>query len=183
MGSDPRSPIERMDGLAYMPISDRGIPPLTLSLIIAPERRFSITSILARRYFEVYFDDLVGTHNNRPLTIPLHSGDTIVVPEAGTVQIDGEVNKPGSYQLASRMTLLGAIASASGLSYSAAVDKIEVIRELGGGQKALVTVDLEKIALREGEDIRLRDGDVVRVPSAPGRFATRQVINAVNGLL
>jgi DNA-binding transcriptional LysR family regulator len=49
---------EHIDGLAYVPISDRGIPPLTLSLIIAPERRFSITAILARRYFEIYFDDL-----------------------------------------------------------------------------------------------------------------------------
>jgi len=49
---------ERTDGLACMPISDPGIPPLTLSLIIAPERKFSITAILSRRYFEVYFDDL-----------------------------------------------------------------------------------------------------------------------------
>jgi DNA-binding transcriptional LysR family regulator len=46
------------EGLAYLPLTDKSIPPLTLSLIIAPERKFSITSILARRYFEVYFDDL-----------------------------------------------------------------------------------------------------------------------------
>jgi polysaccharide biosynthesis/export protein len=132
---------------------------------------------------EIYFDDLVGSLNKPPLSVPLRAGDAIVVPEAGMVQVDGEVNKPGSYQLASRMTLLGAIASASGLNYSADVKQVEVVRELGSGQKALLTVDLEKIALREGTDIRLRDGDVVRVPSSPGRFATRQTINIVNGFL
>ncbi|HEX7789211.1 MAG TPA: LysR family transcriptional regulator, partial [Afipia sp.] len=53
-----KTPAEHLDGLAYLPISDPGIPTLTLSLIIAPERKFSITAILSRRYFEIYFDDL-----------------------------------------------------------------------------------------------------------------------------
>jgi DNA-binding transcriptional LysR family regulator len=53
-----KSSTKLTEGLAYLPLADKSIPPLTLSLIIAPERKFSITSILARRYFEVYFDDL-----------------------------------------------------------------------------------------------------------------------------
>ncbi len=51
-----RSSTEASDGLAYVPLGDKSIP--LLSLIVAPERKFTLTSILARRYFEVYFDGL-----------------------------------------------------------------------------------------------------------------------------
>ena len=148
-----------------------------------PESRASLSPNPAANGIEIYFDDLVGSVEKRPLVVPLLAGDTIVVPEAGMVQIDGEVGKPGSYQVTSRMTLLGAIASASGLTYSADVAQVEVIRELGSGKKALITVNVETLALKQGNDIRLRSGDVVRVPSAPGRFTTRQTINVINGFL
>ncbi len=46
------------NGLAYLPLSDRGLPPLTLSLIIDPQRSPSMTAILMRQYFEAHFDDL-----------------------------------------------------------------------------------------------------------------------------
>ena len=129
---------------------------------------------------EIYMDDLMGSVEKAPLVLPLRAGDTVIVPEVGNIQVDGEVTKPGSFPLASRMTLLGAVATSGGLTYSADVDQVEVIRELGAGKKALVTVNLEKLALHEGSDIRLRDGDVVRVPSHKGRFAARQVINVLN---
>lgn len=52
------APTRRDDGLAYVPLSDRGVPPLTLSLIVDPQRSLSMTSVLTRRYFEAHFDDL-----------------------------------------------------------------------------------------------------------------------------
>ena len=129
---------------------------------------------------EILFDALVGTTSQMPVNIALRPGDTVVVPEAGTVQVDGEVTHPGSYKIASRMSVLGAIASAGGLTYSADVDSVEVIRELGTGQKALATINLEELALSGGKDIRLRSGDMVRIPSASGRFLTRQVVDVIN---
>ncbi len=132
---------------------------------------------------EIPFESLVGTIGNPPLNIPLRAGDTIVVPEAGTIQVDGEVAKRGTVIATSKITLLGAIASAGGLSYSADINEVEVIRELGDGKKALITVDLEKVALNQGEDIKLRDGDIVRVTSASGRFIANQTITIFNGLL
>jgi polysaccharide export outer membrane protein len=132
---------------------------------------------------EVPFEALVGTPTSPPLNIPLKAGDTIVVPEAGEIQVDGEVNKRGTVLASSKMTLLGAIASAGGLSYAANINEIEVIREIGEGNKALLTVDLEKIALNNGTDVKLRDGDIVRVPSEGGRFVANQTITILNGLL
>ncbi|WP_368904788.1 LysR family transcriptional regulator [Taklimakanibacter lacteus] len=61
-----RSSTAVKDGLAYLALGDRSIPPLTLSLIVAPERKFSLTSILARRYFEVYFDGLEQAGGKEP---------------------------------------------------------------------------------------------------------------------
>lgn len=132
---------------------------------------------------EVDFSRLVGSANSAPLGIPLQAGDTIIIPEAGNVKVDGEVKRPGSYTLDSRTTLLGAIASAGGLTFSADSDDVEVIRDLGNGEKALLKVELDSLSSDTSKDIRLRDGDVVRVTSAPVRFAIRQVVDGFTGLM
>src|SRR5262249_851809 len=90
--------------------------------------------------------------------------------------------KPGSFALSSKMTILGSIASAGGLTYSADMSSVELFRDLGDGKKALLPVNLEQIALHDGQDVALRDGDVVRVPSHRRRFFTRQIVDAVNAL-
>jgi protein involved in polysaccharide export with SLBB domain len=131
---------------------------------------------------EIDLEDLVGQSGQRPLLVPLLPGDTIVVPEAGRYEVDGEVLHSGSFVLASRTSALGAIAAAGGFTYSADVKKVEVIRDIGAGKKAAVTLDLEEVGLRGGRDLRLRNGDVVRVPSEPGRFFRRQVVETLNGI-
>jgi polysaccharide export outer membrane protein len=131
---------------------------------------------------EIDIDELFGRIDQRPLLVPLLAGDTIVVPEAGTYEVDGEISKPGSFKLASQTSVIGAIAAAGGLTYSADVKKVEVIRDIGGGRKALAVLDLEEIGLRGGRDIRLRAGDLVRVPSEPGLFFERQIVETLNGI-
>lgn len=131
---------------------------------------------------EIEMEALLGKLDQRPLIIPLLAGDTVVVPEAGNFEVDGEVRRPGSFKLTSSTSVIGAIAAAGGFTYSADVKKVEVIRDIGGGRKALATLDLEEVGLRGGKDIRLRAGDLVRVPSEPGRFFERQVVEALNTL-
>lgn len=131
---------------------------------------------------EIELEALTGQLDRRPLLVPLMPGDTIVVPEAGTYEVDGEVTAPGSYKLASRTSVIGAIAAAQGFTYSANVNQVEVLRDTGGGRKAILTLDMEEVGLRGGRDIRLRNGDLVRVPSEPNRFFKRQIVETVNGL-
>jgi len=131
---------------------------------------------------EIDIEALLGRIDQRPLLIPLVAGDTVVVPEAGNYEVDGEVQTPGSFKLTSGTSVIGAIAAAGGFTYSANVKQVEVIRDIGGGRKALATLDLEEVGLRGGHDIRLRAGDLVRVPSEPGRFFQRQVVEALNSL-
>jgi protein involved in polysaccharide export with SLBB domain len=78
--------------------------------------------------------------------------------------------------------VIGAIAAAKGFTYSADVNNVEVIRDVGAGRKALVALDLEEVGLRGGRDIRLRNGDLVRVPSHSSRFFKRQVVETINGI-
>ena len=131
---------------------------------------------------EIDFEQLTGTTSTPPLHVPLRPGDTIIIPEAGTYEVDGEVGQPGSYKLTSRTSIMGAIAAARGLTYAASVNSVELIRDVGGGEKALISMDLEAVGLRGARDIRLRNGDLVRVPSEPSRFFKRQVVHAINGL-
>lgn len=136
-----------------------------------------------RRSVEIELDDLLGTKSGgEAVELFLVAGDTVVIPEAGTVQVDGEVVKPGSHSLSSRESIVGAIAAAGGVTYSADVERVEVIREVGNGQKASLAFNLQDVALKNTKDIRLRNGDLVRVPSASGRFATRQVVEVINRL-
>ncbi|HQH28349.1 MAG TPA: polysaccharide biosynthesis/export family protein, partial [Oligoflexia bacterium] len=124
--------------LILIPDASPGIAEIAQS---DPAVRTQLAQAAAHNGIEIHFDDLVGSVSKPPLYVPLRAGDTIVASESGMVQVDGEVNRPGSYQLASRMTLIGAIAAASGLTYSANVKEVEVVRELGSGQKSLITVD------------------------------------------
>lgn len=137
-----------------------------------------------RPSIEIEVDDLLGSGNGKgSIQVPLVAGDTIVVPDAGTVEVDGEVSRPGSYPLSSKQSMVGAIAAAGGFTYSADVENVEVIREVGNGRKAVLARNLEDVALRNSHDIRLRNGDVVRVPSARGRFMTRQIVEVLNQAL
>lgn len=150
--------------------------PVTVSQAPIPSNQNSGMGV------EVEMESLLGKLDERPLLIPLVAGDTVVVPEAGNFEVDGEVQTPGSFKLTSSTSVIGAIAAAGGFTYSADVKKVEVIRDIGGGRKALATLDLEEVGLRGGRDIRLRSGDLVRVPSEPGLFFERQVVEALNSL-
>jgi polysaccharide biosynthesis/export protein len=130
---------------------------------------------------EISMDDLVGGVDSRPVQIPLMAGDTIIIPEGGTVEVYGEVEKPGSYKASSKTSALGAVASAGGFTYAAKVDEVEVIRDMGDGKKIAVLLNLEDVALKGMQDVRVRDGDIVRVPSARGLFMKRQIVDAING--
>ena len=80
------------------------------------------------------------------------------------------------------MTVLGSIASAGGLTYSADSSSVEVIRNIGSGNKALVRLDLEDIGQRSSQNLRLRDGDVISVPSHTSKFILRQFVEGVSSL-
>ena len=92
----------------------------------------------------------------------LSGGDSILVPDAGVVFIEGAVDKPGSYVMEGETTVLKSIAVAGGVLWQGKEGSIQVIRDVGGETFA-IDVNLHKVRNQRGDDIVLQDGDIVVV--------------------
>lgn len=132
---------------------------------------------------EVPLASLLGTTGGIPLDIPIRGGDMIIVPEAGQVLVEGEVQKPGAHDLGRRVTLLGALAGAGGITYGAKIDEIELIREQESGEKLRLVVNLEKLLSGEQDDVPIRNGDLIRVPSDSGRRMRGDTFDGITRLI
>jgi len=135
------------------------------------------------RGIEIFLDRVLGTGGGVPVEVPIRAGDMIVVPEAGKVTVEGEVYKTGTYELGRQMTMLGALAAAGGLTMGGKLDEVEIVREFGIEQKTRLVVDLTKVAAGEQKDVRLRNGDIVRVPSDSSRRFRQDTYEALGRII
>jgi polysaccharide export outer membrane protein len=106
----------------------------------------------------------------RLLELPVRAGDLISLAPAGSVMVDGWVQKPGSYPLTRGLTLTGAVAAAGGHLFPADRRHVTVKRVLGADEQRSFTVDLQEVAEGHQRDIPMLDGDTVRLPSSPARL-------------
>ena len=95
---------------------------------------------------------------------PARAGDVISVSPAGTVQVAGWVDKPGSVPVTRGLTVMGALAAAGGDVFAADTTNVTVKRMLGPGEERTWTVDVAAIGEGRAKDVPLTDGDVVTVP-------------------
>jgi protein involved in polysaccharide export with SLBB domain len=96
-------------------------------------------------------------------------GDVISVPQAGSVLVEGWVDKPGSYPVTRGLTASGAVVAAGGVLFAADRQQVTVRRVLAPGEERSFTVDLTAIAEGRAADLALADGDVISIGAAPGR--------------
>ena len=96
---------------------------------------------------------------------PARPGDVVSVSPAGTVQVAGWVDKPGSVPVTRGLTVTGAIAAVGGNVFAADGHNVTVKRTLGPGEEHTLVVDVDAIAEGRAKDMPLTDGDVVTVPS------------------
>ncbi|ALF54555.1 polysaccharide export protein [Nostoc piscinale CENA21] len=93
--------------------------------------------------------------------------------------VAGEVTRPGSYTLSlsggagdnpgvQYPTVLAALTTAQGVTLAADVTQVEVRRKVGRGGEQRVTLNLKEAVQtgQVGQDITLRDGDTIFVPTA-----------------
>lgn len=168
--------------ISFIPVEVSGVGAATdvetrARMALASDR---VVSGASSGGIQLYLDQVLGTNGTIPLELPVRGGDMIVIPEAGQVNVDGEVQKPGSYELGQRMTLLGALAAAGGITYGAKIEEIEVVREIGPDRKAHLVVNLEKVARGEERDVRIRTGDIVLVPSDSGRRMRQDTFESIS---
>nr|WP_274616014.1 polysaccharide biosynthesis/export family protein [Sphingomonas sp. ACRSK] len=80
-----------------------------------------------------------------------------------TVTLDGEVRKPGVYQIpGARLSLLQAVSLSEGLTESAKSDEIVVIREIDG-KRYIARFDLNEIRAGRAPDPQIQQTDVIVV--------------------
>ncbi len=103
------------------------------------------------------------TGENPELNFILSAGDSLMVPKAGNVFIEGAVAKPGAYQIKGNTNVLKALALAGGVKFEAVKSGIQIFRQIPSGESIVHEVDLNKIRSSQSNDFVLEDGDIVVV--------------------
>jgi polysaccharide export outer membrane protein len=114
--------------------------------------------------------------------VEIWPGDTVVVPKAGIVYVIGDVGRPGGFVMENngRVTLLQAIALASGVNRTASQAKTRVIRKTPTGYQE-TPVNLKSILSGKSSDIPLEREDIVYIPPSTAKtllFHTPQVLES-----
>ena len=71
--------------------------------------------------------------------IPLQDGDTVFIPRSDPTRIfvTGQVRTPGAYSITENTSVLQAVALAGGVTESAAINRLRIMRIVDGKQKSL----------------------------------------------
>jgi polysaccharide export outer membrane protein len=100
------------------------------------------------------------TGPERYLEMPVRPGDVLFVPAAGSVSVQGWVDKPGLFPITPGLTVLGSVAAAGGAVFSSSAT---LIRAQQGGVAREISLNLSKIKAGREPDVPVQGGDVVIV--------------------
>jgi polysaccharide export outer membrane protein len=116
------------------------------------------------------------------VNIPVEPDDVISVPKAEMVYVIGEVPKTGGFILAERksMSLLETLTLAGGINHgTASPESSKILRlEPGNETRTEIPVNLKKVMEGKGEDVQLRGGDILFIPSSAAKRASIRAIEA-----
>jgi polysaccharide export outer membrane protein len=128
------------------------------------------TEELGTRSLIIKFEELLrnpDTHN-----VVLGDDALINVPKAGSVFVEGAVERPGVYTREGDTTVLKAITMAGGLKFEASRSRLRVLRrDEGTDEWEHTVVAFSDIRESPDSDITLNDGDIVMVEYGPIRTA------------
>jgi polysaccharide export outer membrane protein len=96
--------------------------------------------------------------------LQLQPGDTVVIPTAGAVFVQGEVKAPGQVKYSRDLTIMTAIAGAGGFTPLASPKRVTVMRG-EGAKKEVYRVNVNDIMSDpDAKDFLLKPNDIVIVP-------------------
>ncbi|MEK6702545.1 MAG: polysaccharide biosynthesis/export family protein [Planctomycetota bacterium] len=121
--------------------------------------------VVTQRVIRIPMDRLVA--GDSTVNIIVHPGDVIRVPDPrrGVFYVGGQVRRPGSFNLPEegRMTILRALDAAGGLDALAVPERAELVRVVGPGRQAIVSMNLRAIAEGTQPDVYLKPDDRINV--------------------
>lgn len=98
------------------------------------------------------------------------------------VTVGGQVQRPGSYPVVGRMTLVRAVAAAGGLGDFAQTDEVLIFRTVEGRKLAAI-YDMRGIERGNYDDPEIYANDVVIVGDSPQKRAIRDLIGAIPAIV
>jgi polysaccharide export outer membrane protein len=104
------------------------------------------------------------------MSLPVRPGDVIMIPEAGSVFIQGWVSKPGYYKISHDLSMLSVVAAAGGAMFPADMSAARLIRSEPSGERKIFDVDLQGVARGEKPDVYVQNGDVVEIGATPTKL-------------
>lgn len=121
--------------------------------------------------------DALQTKGRVEMNMLIQSGDVIFIPESDLIQVDGAVQRPGSFKIDGEMTVDSAIASAGGLANYADENDIKLIRKNDEGKREIVQLSMNDINSLKGntsnsfknapwQGLHLQDGDIIFVEAS-----------------
>ena len=99
-----------------------------------------------------------------------------------TITVTGEVERPGIYPVASRLTLIGAVATAGGAGEFARMEEVIIFRTVNGQRMAGI-YNLGAIQRGNYDDPEVYPSDIVVVGNSPQRRLIRDLITAAPALV
>ena len=95
----------------------------------------------------------------------LEPGDSVVLPLADAVYVNGEVKAPGAVKYTGDLTVLRAITQVGGLTPLASGGRVDILRG-SAEKKERIRVDVDRMMRSpdENPDIRLQPNDIIFVP-------------------
>jgi len=114
------------------------------------------------RLLEIDYRDLIAGKSILNVIVRPDDFINVVPPPTGVVYIDGEVSRPGPYDLPAtgQLTLSRLVAAAGGLGPLAIPERVDLVRRVGD-REATIRVNLAAIRERAEPDIVLKSDDHV----------------------
>ena len=109
--------------------------------------------------------------------VSIWPGDTIMVAKAGIFYVLGAVGRPGGYLVDNneRVSVLEALALASGTGPTAKLGKARLIRKTNNGKEDL-PLPVNQIIANKIPDSPLQDGDIIFIPSSALKTTTMSML-------
>jgi len=140
------------------------------SIYLTDRVRDPETGQLGTRTLIIDVEDLMREAGDYNLV--LGEGAMINVPRGGYVYVEGAVERPGAFRQRTDTTVLKALAEAGGLKFEANRSKIYVLsRDPSTGDWEHRDVNYDRIRENPGQDVPLRNGDIVVVETSGMRSA------------
>jgi polysaccharide export outer membrane protein len=124
----------------------------------APE---GVPPMFVERIIEIPYDRLKSGESR--FNIVVRPDDRIFVeePEIGVVYIDGQIVRPGTFNLPvnGKLTLSRLVAAAGGLGQLAIPERVDLVRMVGNNREATIRLNLGAIRQRTEPDVLLKPDD------------------------